>query len=251
MLRNLILAGKRKLGHKNREEDKNMGNVSIIARRLSDKYVQYGWSGNGGYFKTVGARLLTWYDSPDMVEYLFGLGQLRHLWKPHSEENESVAIRTVQDGLPHWADSSEQWIFSKIAFVDHGYFYDTDQTWYYVVPGPFRIKMPLTLVMENLDDSDFEFAFLEQADHQVLDEIFSERHADHLEHCGLSREELHRLHETLAGEDDPLYRLREGHKSIFNCFDDWVVIRPDESGRKIGELILRPKTEQHTETIFW
>jgi len=31
-----------------------MGDISIIARRLSDRYVQYGWSGNGGYFKTVG-----------------------------------------------------------------------------------------------------------------------------------------------------------------------------------------------------
>lgn len=38
-----------------------MGDVSIIARRLADGYVQYGWSGNGGYFKSVGARLLLWY----------------------------------------------------------------------------------------------------------------------------------------------------------------------------------------------
>lgn len=56
-----------------------MGDISVIARRLSDKYVQYGWCGNGGYLRTVGARLLAWYDTPDMVEYLFGLGQLQHL----------------------------------------------------------------------------------------------------------------------------------------------------------------------------
>ena len=31
-----------------------MGNVSIIARCLPDGHVQYGWSGNGGYFKVVG-----------------------------------------------------------------------------------------------------------------------------------------------------------------------------------------------------
>lgn len=47
-----------------------MGDISIIARRLSDKYVQYGWSGNGGYFQTVGARLLEWYNTPDMVQHL-------------------------------------------------------------------------------------------------------------------------------------------------------------------------------------
>ena len=31
-----------------------MGDVSIIARRLADGHVQYGWSGNGGYFSMVG-----------------------------------------------------------------------------------------------------------------------------------------------------------------------------------------------------
>lgn len=48
-----------------------MGDISVIARRLSDKYIQYGWSGNGGYFSTVGTRLLTWYNTPDMVKYYF------------------------------------------------------------------------------------------------------------------------------------------------------------------------------------
>lgn len=35
---------------------KTMGDVSIIARRLPDGHVQYGWSGNGGYFKVVARR---------------------------------------------------------------------------------------------------------------------------------------------------------------------------------------------------
>ena len=34
-----------------------MGDISIIARRLDDGHVQYGWSGNGGYFRNVGMRL--------------------------------------------------------------------------------------------------------------------------------------------------------------------------------------------------
>ena len=34
-----------------------MGDISIIARRLEDGHVQYGWSGNGGYYKVVGNRL--------------------------------------------------------------------------------------------------------------------------------------------------------------------------------------------------
>ena len=60
-----------------------MGDVSIIARRLTDGHVQFGWSGNGGYFWTVGAFLLADYNSPEMVEYLFGLGQLSRIWHPN------------------------------------------------------------------------------------------------------------------------------------------------------------------------
>ena len=64
-----------------------MGDVSIIARRLSDKYVQYGWCGNGGVFSSVGTRLWEDYNTPEMVEYLFSLGQLRSLWSPGSENS--------------------------------------------------------------------------------------------------------------------------------------------------------------------
>ena len=39
-----------------------MGDISIIARRLGDGHVQYGWSGNGGYYSMVGARLLSGQD---------------------------------------------------------------------------------------------------------------------------------------------------------------------------------------------
>lgn len=228
-----------------------MGDISVIARRLSDKYIQYGWSGNGGYFSTVGARLLAWYDTPDMVEYLFGLGQLRHLWKPHSETRGSGIFRTVQHGIPHWVADSERWMFSKIMFIDYGYFYDADQVWYYVAPGPFRLKIPLTLVAENLDDQSFEFPFLRKVDRLVLDEIFSGHHTDCLSHSGLSVEELQKIYAELAQEDGSLYQLWDRYKSVFQCFDDWVLIRPDESGENVGDITLRPSEEPHKETIFW
>lgn len=227
-----------------------MGDISIIARRLSDQYVQYGWSGNGGYFKSVGARLLAWYNDSDSVEYLFGLGQLRHLWKPHSETDSSI-IRTDPADIPHWVSPSEQWIFSKIAFIDYGYFYDADHTWYYVKPGPFRIKLPAALVEANLDEDDLEFSFLEKVSHLILDEIFSVRYAGCLEHSGYDRETLQRTRDDLSQKESPLYELWRHHKPVFDCFDDWVVVRPDESGKKVGEILLRPNAEHHTETIFW
>lgn len=227
-----------------------MGDVSVIARRLSDQYVQHGWSGNGGYFKTVGARLLDAYNTPDMVEYLFGLGQLRHLWKPHSEAQAS-GICTVPSGMPHWVSPSERWMFSRIAFIDYGYFYDSDQTWYYVKPGPFRLKLPLTLIAENLDERSLEFSFLRKVERLALDEIFSGRYAECLRSGGFDPEELRKIHESLIQEEQPLYTLWDRHRPLFDCFDDWVLIRADESGASVGDILLRPKEEPHRETIFW
>ena len=63
-----------------------MGDVSIIARRLADGHVQYGWSGNGGYFSMVGIRLLLWYQESENVEYLFSLGQTSLIGKIGSEK---------------------------------------------------------------------------------------------------------------------------------------------------------------------
>ena len=51
-----------------------MGDISVFGRRLKDGHVQYGWCGNGGYFSSVGSKLLDWYSNPDEVEYLFSLG---------------------------------------------------------------------------------------------------------------------------------------------------------------------------------
>lgn len=71
-----------------------MGDISVIARQLSDKYVQYGWCGNAGYPETVGARLWKYYNTSEMVEYLFGLGQLRQLCAPGGEtSNDTLGLK--------------------------------------------------------------------------------------------------------------------------------------------------------------
>lgn len=114
-----------------------MGDISVIARRLSEKNVQYGWSGNAGYPETVGARLWSYYNTPEMVEYLFSLGQLRQLCAPGGETSDDIlpgTFRTEPTGRPHWVTTSELDIYSRIAFVDHAYLYDSDNTWYYIAP---------------------------------------------------------------------------------------------------------------------
>lgn len=52
-----------------------MGDTSAIARRLKDGTVEFGRSGDGGYFRNTGARLLKWYQGPEAVNYLFDLGR--------------------------------------------------------------------------------------------------------------------------------------------------------------------------------
>ena len=61
-----------------------MGDTSVMARRLTDGRVQYGWSGNGGYFASTGIRLLYWYTEPSDVDYLFSLGQTGLIGTPGS-----------------------------------------------------------------------------------------------------------------------------------------------------------------------
>jgi len=44
--------------------------------------------------------------------------------------------------------------------------------WYYIKPGPFRIKIPLHLICNNLDDNDYEFDFLTVLQKEILHYIF-------------------------------------------------------------------------------
>ncbi|MBE6909223.1 MAG: hypothetical protein E7474_06590 [Ruminococcaceae bacterium] len=233
-----------------------MGDTSIIARRLSDKYVQYGWSGNGGYYECVGACLLEDYQTPEMVEYLFALGQLHQLNKPYSELTTKF-FKNEPTGEPHWVDPSERWIFSKIMFIDYGYFYDSDGKWYYVIPGPFRIKMPLELIGNNLDNKGYEFSYRHTVQEQLLKHIFEDVYPNDeafrkaLAEAEYTEQKIRETYEELAQSEHPIYDLFESHKSIFEYFDDWVLCRTDAEYTKITEFVMKPHTETHIETINW
>lgn len=86
-----------------------MGNISIMARRFSDGHVQYGWSGNGGYFSFTGAHLLEWYQNSDAVEYLFGLGQTACVGRVGSENGGCSIMETnAPTGRPFWLGDTER-----------------------------------------------------------------------------------------------------------------------------------------------
>lgn len=239
-----------------------MGDVSIIARRLSDKYVQYGWSGNGGVFSSIGTRLWEDYNSPEMVEYLFSLGQLRSLWSPGSEKT-SYLFRTELTGRPHWVGRSELDIYSKIAFVDHAYFYDSNNQWYYIVPTVMWTKVPISLLVAHLNERgdicpEFRLA-LETA---VFDAVRSHYHNDerfqaYVARLGYDDNCMDQLRQDIKNSGDKLFyynncELLETLKNLYRYFALWaVVVKEDEGGRGIGRVILKSKSEPYVETIFW
>ena len=77
-------------------------------------------------------------------------------------------------GRPFWLGNTEREIFSKINWIDYGYFYDLDHKWYYIIPGPFRIKLPLELVKNNLDKAGYEFEYRRKLEDELLKYILDE-----------------------------------------------------------------------------
>lgn len=233
-----------------------MGDISIIARRFTDGHVQYGWSGNGGYFHNVGARLLAWYDDPDDVEYLFSLGQTRWIGKKGSERGGFRFIEThALTGEAFWLDRTERCIFSKIAFIDYGYFYDLDQKWYYVVPGPFRIKMPLRLIANHLDERAYEFTYLSEIEDKVMRYIltdFTQKNPSFQDYVEQNNGSIASIIEGIYKKGRlSMYSFFDHYEKIFNYFDDWVLIKTDADDIEVTDIIVKKKEVAHAETYSW
>lgn len=246
-----------------------MGDISMIARRLSDGRVQYGWSGNGGYCRTVGAALLCWYNTPQKVEYLFGLGQVSLLaWPLDNEYEEAEGLYTKPIGRPHYWTDSERTIFGKIAFVDYVYFYDTDQRWYYIYSGLYNIKIPLETVWEYLARTGeyIEGSLFWKLHTQVFAYIAGELYSQDEEFRALASQHMFDPNQILGdtakvlaadnvGEMEyqileDLYSFFRDSKWIYNYLDDWVVAVPSKDGG-IERLIIQKREEPRIETINW
>lgn len=233
-----------------------MGDTSVMARRLSDGHVQYGWSGNGGYFSNTGARLLAWYTEPDDVEYLFGLGQTRLIGIPGSERGcERFILKHGLTGEPCYLGLSERNIFSKLLFIDYAYFYDIDHNWYYINPNVLRIKMPLELIWEHCSDApNFEFPYLEEVHNNLIKYMLmdypkeDQEFAAHLANLGFDPEEI--VRKSLA-ERFPLEALWDHYRSVLQYFDSWVLAEPNDAGTEIKKFVLQKASDHHLETCEW
>lgn len=233
-----------------------MGDTSIIARRLTDGHVQYGWSGNGGYFKNVGLRLLLWYQKPEDVEYLFELGQTGQIGKKGSERgNWKWYEEHNLTGEGFWLGTTERMIFSKLMFIDYGYFYDLDHRWYYIIPGPFRIKMPLELIDHNVDEWDMEFTYIHKIEDRILKYILTEyvqKDCDFQKHLEQKGYCLENVMEDI--KEDGLMRIMkfyDNYKKIYEYFDDWILLKTNDTNTTIIDIIVKKREENHIETCNW
>lgn len=232
-----------------------MGDISVIARRLTPEQVQYGFGGSSGYFSWVGHRLSEWYSNPEDVEYLFDLGQTQLIGQKGSERGGFSVMNTHHlTGKPFWLGKTEREIFSKIAFVDYGYFYDLDNQWYYIVPGPFRIKIPFGLIEHCLKNATYEFDYLNHVGHLIVEYIFTEYKNNNPDFDDFLRQEyddVDTIVDKIIESSNPIFMMFENYKTIFKYFDDWILITADESGNDVGEIVIRKKEEQHLETFLW
>lgn len=200
----------------NEKRGADMGDISIIARRLANGQVEYGYSGNGGY----------------------------SFFETHMLTNR-----------PFWIGESEREIFSKIAFIDYGYFYDLDDKWYYVVPGPFKIKIPFELIVHALENAEYEFDFCNDVQKKIVEYMFTsykDSNSDFqcfLKENNLEAEDI--LNELICDSSDAIYDLFDKYKKVFSYFDDWILIMSDDKNENVGEIILKKKETMHIETIEW
>lgn len=238
-----------------------MGDISIIARRLKDGHVQYGYSGNGGYYRNVGFKLLNFYDKTDKVEYLFGLGQLSRIGLPYknidNEDNLPWYIRheTFHD-IPHYLGTTEKEIFSKMIFIDYGYFHDIDNKWYYVVPGPFRIKIPLKYIDYITNGGkDYEFDEINKIGRNILRYIFTSYINDNEDFDKfLKRKKINSECFISQIDDDEtfdIYKFFEDYNDVFEYFDDWILVKTDKNDKRIIGYIVKKNSKKHIETINW
>ncbi len=213
-----------------------MDGISIIARRLKNGRIEYGWSNGGqnggsdgirrGGCRALGERLLWQYALPERAGYLFERNQVR-------------------------SGSSEKDIFSGHKAAGNAFFYDTDDRWYYISRGPFCIKAPLKLAVRHLDERGYEIGYCRDIiekglieymlwEYIMTDEIFAA-----LVHGNCT--DVNQLIRSILGGDRPI-RTLYGIKWLYHYFDDWAVVFTDSAGEKIIGYSLVPVRRRRVET---
>lgn len=243
-------------------EDLSMKNI-VFARRLDSGRIEYGLSGIDGAFSAFCASLLEEHSDPIQAACLFEQGRLDPL-RGTRYESLGRPAQNIADGEPTFLGDSEREIFLKLNQVDELYFYDLDNTWYYVTPGPFHVKIPLDLMAAHLraraEINCPKEDFLWDVDLRLIEEITDRYDIDegfraYLYQRGYDREKFLKIMDDVSRLETPnethVEQLRNKHRDIFEFFDDWAVVLPHEDDLFIHRILLREWEDNHEETIGW
>lgn len=140
-------------------------------------------------------------------------------------------------------------------FIDYGYFFDLDNKWYYIIPGPFRIKMPLELIGQNLDGDGYEFDFLRRVEDKILKYILNEYIEIDTEFAKYMEKEGYQLDEIIKNINKngllSVMKFYDKYEKIWDYFDDWILVKTNIVNTEITDIIVRRKAEKHIETYEW
>ena len=127
--------------------------------------------------------------------------------------------------------------------------------WYYIIPGPFRIKMPLELIDQNVDEQNYEFDFCKKVQDKILRYILGDYREKNSEFAEFLDKEGYCVADILENisENGLLSVLEFYHKyrKIFDYFDDWILIKTNEEDTEITDIVMKKMSENHVETCEW
>ena len=128
-----------------------------------------------------------------------------------------------------WLDRTERCIFSKIAFIDYGYFYD-------------------------LDEQEYEFTYRREIEDKVMRYIltgFAQENPSFRDYVELNNSSLTSITEGIRKEGRlSMCSFFNRYEKIFQYFDDWVLIKTDADDIEVTDIIVKKKEETHIETCI-
>ena len=118
--------------------------------------------------------------------------------------------------------------------------------WYYVIPGPFRIKIPLEYIGEHLDDKRYEFEETARIERKVAEYILGDYYSSDQDLQALINEKYPQGIEAIREDvlsakerENPCHRLWEQYRAIYNYLDDWAVVKTNEDMTEITGFIVQ------------
>ncbi len=232
-----------------------MGTPGYIVRRLSPEYIQYGYCGQSGYYSISGERLLEWYNDPDIMDYLFGLGQLSLIGKPGSERGgEPFMYSNIPTGEPHYVGRDETDPFHNY-FMDYCYFFDNDNTWYCILPRGFLIKVPLRYIANHADEEgmtqDVEHELGKSAAEYILRE-FIPQDKELSDLIAAHEKPYEETAQAILADAYPLTRLNKVYYDLYKVLDPFIVMKTDEENMQITRILMKKKQSgKRIQTIDW